>query len=265
MVLMNRMKTISALCLLLGLLVNPGQAQDTPKNPLAQGGEEVANSPDQPPPKQKKPVPVSNASAVLFNFKFSGGPITEFFKELERQSGEKINLVMTPAFAVQAKTIQAPAMNLQEVIVPETIEALNLALREVKDVHIAVTRTGQRGAYIWTGMSMIQPQPDRRTSRVFYVGNLLEKYKIEDIITAIQTTWSFSNPQPKAELKYHQDTQLLIVFAPPLQLEEVTNILEELTLGVEGSKGKGYQKGSALPRPEGKDKTGPDKKSPPKS
>ena len=100
---------------------------------------------------------------------------------------------------------------------------------------------------------------DLRTSRAFYVGNLLEKFKIEDITTAIQTTWSFSNLKPKGELKYHQDTQLLIVFALPVELEKVTNILEELNRGV--PRAKALDGGYPV---ESKEKIGTEKRSPDK-
>jgi hypothetical protein len=56
----------------------------------------------------------------------------------------------------------------------------------------------------------------------------LSKFKVEDITTAIQTTWQLAGKDSKAELKYHQDTQLLIALANKTQLETVTEVLREL-------------------------------------
>ncbi|MEO8427529.1 MAG: hypothetical protein ABI651_10500 [Verrucomicrobiota bacterium] len=53
----------------------------------------------------------------------------------------------------------------------------------------------------------------------------LSKFKVEDITTAIQTTWQLDGKGSKAELKYHQDTQLLIALANKPQLETVTEVL----------------------------------------
>ena len=75
---------------------------------------------------------------------------------------------------------------------------------------------------------ILQSGSDRRSSQVFYVGHLLSKFKVEDITTAIQTTWKLAGKDSKTELKYHQDTQLLIALANKPQLETVTEVLREL-------------------------------------
>jgi len=75
---------------------------------------------------------------------------------------------------------------------------------------------------------ILQSGSERRSSQVFYVGHLLTKFKVEDITTAIQTTWQLAGKGSKAELKYHQDTQLLIALANKPQLETATEILQEL-------------------------------------
>ena len=71
------------------------------------------------------------------------------------------------------------------------------------------------------------PRKNPRETRVFFVGNLLKKFKIEDVTTALETVWQMSS-KAKADLKYHQDTQLLIVRADRAQLDMTTAVLTQL-------------------------------------
>jgi hypothetical protein len=61
----------------------------------------------------------------------------------------------------------------------------------------------------------------------------LTKFKIDDITTALQTTWQLGGRESKAELKYHQDTQLLIALGSPEQLNTAAEVLAQLKLAIE--------------------------------
>jgi hypothetical protein len=68
---------------------------------------------------------------------------------------------------------------------------------------------------------------------VFYVGHLLKKFKIDDITTAVKTTWQLGGKDAKTELKYHQDTQLLITLGSPEQLSTAAEVLAQLKLALD--------------------------------
>ena len=73
----------------------------------------------------------------------------------------------------------------------------------------------------------IRQEPQRRTA-IYPVGTHLEDYKIEDITTAIQTAWEMMSGGTPADLKYHQDTRLLIAVGTAEQLNLIKEILESL-------------------------------------
>ena len=73
---------------------------------------------------------------------------------------------------------------------------------------------------------------EMRQSRVFYVGHLLKKFKVDDITTAIRSTWELGGREAKAELKYHQDTQLLLAFGTSDQLNSMGEVLAQLRLAL---------------------------------
>jgi hypothetical protein len=57
----------------------------------------------------------------------------------------------------------------------------------------------------------------------------LKYYKIEAIVTAIQTAWEMQSVKTEAKLKFHPDTSLLIVYGTPGELEVVESTLHRLS------------------------------------
>jgi len=93
-------------------------------------------------------------------------------------------------------------------------------------------RTGRSGGEkpnVW----VLARAPDPRKTQAFYVGHLLKKFKVGDITTAVQTTWQLGGKDAKTELKYHQDTQLLIALGNPEQLSTAAEVLAQLKLAIE--------------------------------
>ncbi len=197
-----------AACLLIGFLVATARAADTAE----------ANGP--------KPGQGTAPRPATFNFNFPGGSLEQLLQAIETASGEKLNLVAPPDFYDKAGKSVVARMDLREVSVQDLLMALNYTQRQP---------TGPLFEFryakpVWT--VGVVSRPDPRVSRVFYVGNLLTHYKIEDVTTAIKTVWALKDTDPKPELKYHQDTKLLIVFAKADQIEEVSNIINELKASV---------------------------------
>ena len=88
---------------------------------------------------------------------------------------------------------------------------------------------GRSEVTVWV---LARPRDTRKT-QAFYVGHLLKKFKIDDITTAVQTTWQLGGKDARTELKYHQDTQLLIALGSPEQLGTAADVLAQLTLAIE--------------------------------
>ena len=66
----------------------------------------------------------------------------------------------------------------------------------------------------------------------------LEKLKVEDITTAIETGWKMLGVDPLPKLNFHRDTKLLIVVGRREQLALVDDALRELTAGPKEPKNK---------------------------
>lgn len=157
---------------------------------------------------------VFGANAETFDLAFPGGPPAKLVEALEKASGQKLNVLLPPNLSTSA----IPRMELRSVNVTTVFNSLNQVL--VLDENLRWFPVDN----VW----ILQSGTDRRNSQVFYVGHLLSKFKIDDITTAIQTTWKLAGKESKTELKYHQDTQLLIALANKPQLETVTEVLREL-------------------------------------
>jgi len=154
---------------------------------------------------------------VPFNLSFAGGTPQNLVSEMEKAGGSKLN-VLIPA---EVADIKIPPMELRSVSVQGVFEALNL-----------LTSDSMRwfaNGNVW----VLTRRPDSRKTQAFYVGHLLKKFKIDDVTTAVQTTWRLGGKDAKAELKYHQDTQLLIALGHPEQLSTAAEVLAQLKLAIE--------------------------------
>jgi len=154
------------------------------------------------------------AKTETFDLVFPGGPPAKLVEAMEKASGQKLNVLLPPNLS----TFAIPRMELRAVNVTTVFKSLDLVfLRDENLRWIPVDN-------VW----ILQSGSERRSSQVFYIGHLLSKFKVEDITTAIQTTWQLAGKDSKAELKYHEDTQLLIALANKSQLDTVTEMLREL-------------------------------------
>src|SRR5439155_1586303 len=120
-----------------------------------------------------------------------------------------------------------PPMELRSVSVESVFDSLNVIWRSSMNSMLWL-RTSS-GGNIW----VLARATDNRRTQAFYVGHLLKKFKIDDITTAVQTTWQLGGKEAKAELKYHQETQLLIALGNPEQLGTAAEVLAQLRLAIE--------------------------------
>jgi hypothetical protein len=163
-------------------------------------------------------VVVSEPAPQTLDFSFPGGTMAQFVTAVNKavaahwRDGEKPNLIVPAA----SSSVELPPMELRRVDLKTLVEAAGRLLPR-GPVWVPV------GKSTW----VLQIMPDRRETRVFYVGHLLTKFKVDDISTALTTTWDMGG-ESKPDLKYHKDTQLLIVRADKAQLEVAQNVLAQL-------------------------------------
>ena len=158
-----------------------------------------------------------------FDLSFGGGTPQKLVSEMEKASGLKLNVLIPP----EQTDARIPPMELRSVSVESVFDSLNVIWRSSMNSMLWL-RTSS-GGNIW----VLARATDNRKTQAFYVGHLLKKFKIDDITTAVQTTWQLGGKEAKAELKYHQETQLLIALGHPEQLSTTANILAQLELAIE--------------------------------
>ena len=164
------------------------------------------------------------AGSGLFDLSFAGGTPQKLVGEMERAGGLKLNILIPP----ELSDSRIPPMELRSVNVQDVFDSLNLLSRDsMQWIRTSRSETGKLTCWVLARAS------DPRKTQTFYVGHLLKKFKIDDITTAVQTTWQLGGKDARTELKYHQDTQLLIALGNPEQLSTAAEVLAQLKLAIE--------------------------------
>jgi hypothetical protein len=70
--------------------------------------------------------------------------------------------------------------------------------------------------------------PPVRSFRCWQLGPTLDSFTIEDITTAIETTWKMLGSDPLPKMSFHKETKLLIVVGTDKDLSVVNGVLEQL-------------------------------------
>jgi hypothetical protein len=164
------------------------------------------------------------AGSGLFDLSFAGGTPQKLVSEMEKAGGLKLNILIPPELA----DVRIQPMELRSVYAEDVLDSLTrLSPDSMRWIRSAVSAAGK--SQVW----VLARAPDNRKTQAFYVGHLLQKFKIDDITTAVQTTWQLGGKDARTELKYHQDTQLLIALGSPEQLGTAADVLAQLRLAIE--------------------------------
>jgi hypothetical protein len=174
-------------------------------------------------------IGISGAQENWFNLSFPGGTPKEFVEAVNLAAAKSIREPRPINLLVprDLTDVKVPPMELRAVTTATLFQSLTL-----------LSRSGPDGLE-WRSSSenvwVLGRRPDDRKTQAFYVGNLLQKFKIEDITTAVEATWKLGtrNPEAAPELKYHKDTQLLIARAYQSQLTTMSEVISQLRLGIE--------------------------------
>ena len=162
-----------------------------------------------------------SADTETFDLKFPGGSPTELLAAIE-SAGGKVNALIQPGM----ERVRFPKMDFRGVTTANVLNAVNM-------LDNGRSARWLESDLVWV---LIAP-PTNRRPQVFYVGNFLSQLKLDDITTAIQTTWQMAGKPAAAELKFHEETKLLIVLGEPQQLESVTEVLGQLMNSISNAPG----------------------------
>ena len=171
----------------------------------------------------------AESKKAAFDLSFKGGTPAALLAAMEKAAAavvrqpEPLNAVVPPELA----DVRIPPMELRGVTAASVFETLTFMDQSMRWIPA-------RGG-IWV---LTQREVERRT-QAFYIGHLLKKFKVDDITTAVKTVWQMGGKEGKAELKYHEDTQLLIARAQPSQVAAVSEVISQLQMAVEPVQAKG--------------------------
>ena len=136
-------------------------------------------------------VPKATEESGTFDLSFKGGTPQKLVSEMENASRQKLNVLIPPELA----DVKIPPMELRAVQTQGVFDTLNMLWRNSMQW---IRASSSISTPVW----VLSRRPEDRKTQVFYVGHLLKKFKIDDITTAVQTTWQLGGKEAKAELKY---------------------------------------------------------------
>ncbi|MEO7299755.1 MAG: hypothetical protein ABI042_14405 [Verrucomicrobiota bacterium] len=185
---------------------------------------------------------------LKFDLDFPGGTPQQLVDTIVKQSGRPLNAIIPDEFA----DTKLPALKMREITVPALFDALLMAsLKTVKYVtgtysagtgqtteqyqqkrtSFGFSRSkGEDAVWYFSREGVDEPTPERDVCRFYQLGPDLEKYKIEDITTAIKTGWQLLNIKSPPTLKFHSETKLLIAVGHAGDLQTIDSVLQELRL-----------------------------------
>lgn len=167
-------------------------------------------------------IPVAER-APLFDISFPGGTLEDFVAAVEKAITASSRNPIKPNLLVpaEARTVRMPKIELRSVDMKTLTLATSMLLQPEGHVWSAA---GDKAGNTW----VLVTRSDLRKTQAYYIGHLLKKFKVADITTALDTVWQMGSAA-KPELKYHEDTQMLIIRADRAQIEMAENVLKQLS------------------------------------
>jgi len=169
--------------------------------------------------------------AGLLDISFPGGTLAEFVAYLDKAIQTHVRDATRANFLIadELKKTPVPKVELRSVDVGTLMSAMRVLVGQNYQWQ-------QIGSSTWVAIS----RPDARKTQAFYIGQLLRRagekpakdeklrgFTVADITTALETVWQMDSAS-KPELKYHEDTQLLVIRADLRQIQMAENVLNQL-------------------------------------
>jgi len=196
--------------------------------------------------------PGQDGNLPTFDLDFPGGTPGQLVEAIEKASGKPLNAIILGDDA----RFQLPPLKMKSVVVPELFAALQAASLkpefgftgnyqrtagggispEISSYHTQFgfqtqtkTVTGDTVWYFHVEKPYLMMQP--KTCRLWQLAPYLEDYKVEDITTAIQTSWNMLGETNSPTISFHKDTKLLIAVGEAGKLQLIDSVLEQLAKG----------------------------------
>lgn len=183
----------------------------------------------------------SAQSEIRFNLDFHGGSPSDLVAAIDKARAKPINAIVPD----DCNDIQIPPLKMTDVTVQDLFKALQMAsIKYVlntynnglnysqNEVSYGFETTSNPGAdnsvWYFKERKPTEPLPTKEVCRFYNLESLLEKYKIEDITTAIQSGWQMLHVTKMPQLKFHPETRLLIAVGPEENLQIIENVLRQL-------------------------------------
>lgn len=187
--------------LLFALLAAPLLAQEPPK--------------EAPKPRLQSEVPV--------DVDFAGGTLADLVAALNASAGKELNVVVSPEAAeLKVSGIRVRAVPLVQILVIASTMNRQIDATSKGDVIVVVKKGGGMTPF---GVGRT------RTVRAFNIAQHLERYKVEDVVTAVETVCEMLASEGKGEVKYHAETKLLIAAGTSEEIDAIDQTLGQLLMG----------------------------------
>ena len=182
----------------------------------------VAEGTASPQPQQGAPAQVQAISPnePSFDLDFPGGSVADLLQAIEKATGHVPNVVL----GQYADRLKIPPLKVRGITLAQLFDALKRA---------GVGFWNRDGGSLVAAWAVMAPSPyEGRTTmvRVFNIQPLLQTRDVKDIVAAAQVALEMDRGPEKdqPQMKYHKETQLLIVSGTPYQTGIVEEVLKAL-------------------------------------
>lgn len=199
------------------------------------------------------------------DFSFHNLPLVEVIHQIQTEyrnaSGKHLNIMIPENLRDVAATNRID-VELKQITVPEVLDLLGMASQrsersdknpnsrlntQVMTVGYTFRRVSSNEGtltYLLVGQypppSPVEPEAPQppppvpaeptppRTVFFFSLEPYLERFTVDDIITAVKTGWDLDGKKDRPTLKYHEQTKLLVASGDPFQVEMIKSVLANL-------------------------------------
>jgi hypothetical protein len=176
-----------------------------------------------------------NQDAQLISLNFRGGTVVEYVAAIRKAAGD-INVVIAP----EAAEIQMPAVSVKRVTVAAALDLLDGRSRDahtrrvkLEVVHMPVYDTEEKQTY--QVRAQVSGRPSARAASVWTAAVLLDHdISSQALLSAVETAIEVVGSTTKPDVRFHEDTGLLIASGDHDQLSAIEEVLDRLAEAVGG-------------------------------
>jgi hypothetical protein len=178
---------------------------------------------------QPKPPP----AVAVIDLSFPGGTVIDYVSALRKAAGEA-NIVVDP----EAIRVAMPAVALRHVSVPAALEVLKgrsfndgLSFVQLDVAHAPSFSPEERPTYLVQARSGGVPRVAARPTQtmVWTVARLLgEDLTSRKLLSAVETAVEVAGPEPRPDVRFHEESGLLIARGDDAQIDAIAAVIEQL-------------------------------------